>query len=93
MYVNRIFRNAFEGIFVNDPGLDRVKDLLAKKEKVILIPIYRSFLDLSLILYSLYVNNIDFPFSFGNIDDVPTVTFMDSILANSGYISSKRSRQ
>jgi glycerol-3-phosphate O-acyltransferase len=78
---------------VNDPGLDKVKTLLAKNEKVILIPIYRSFLDLSLILYTLYVNNLDFPLSFGNIDDVPSVTLMDTILGNSGYISTKRSRQ
>jgi glycerol-3-phosphate O-acyltransferase len=93
VYMNRTFRNAFEGIFINDPGLDKVKTLMQKKQKVVLVPIYRSFLDLSLILYSLYANNIDFPFSFGNIDDVPTVALMDSMLSNAGYISSTRSRQ
>lgn len=56
MYINKVFRNAFEGIFINDPGIDNIKNLLAKKEKVILVPIYKSFLDLSVILYSLYVN-------------------------------------
>lgn len=93
MYINSTFRNAFEGIFMNDPGFARVKELLDKKEKVILIPIYKSFLDLSVLLYALFVNKIDLPFSFGNIDDVPTVTFMDSVLQNTGYISTRRSRQ
>lgn len=93
MYINSTFRNAFEGIFLNDPGFNRVKELLSKKEKVILIPTYKSFLDLSILLYSLFVNEIDFPLSFGNIDDVPTVAFMDSVLANCGYISTRRSRQ
>jgi len=77
MYMNKTFRNAFEGIFINDPGLDKVKSLLAKNQKVVLVPIYRSFLDLSLIVYTLYVNKIDIPFSFGNIDDIPTVALMD----------------
>jgi len=92
MYVNKTFRNAFEGIFINDPGLDNVKTLLAKKEKVVLVPIYKSFLDLSLLLYSLFVNEIDFPFSIGNMEDVPSVALIDSVLSNSGYISAKRSR-
>ena len=30
MFLNSKFRNAFEGIYVNDPGLDNVKYLLAK---------------------------------------------------------------
>jgi len=50
------------------------------------MPVYRSFLDLSVLLYALYVNKIDFPFSFGNIDDVPTVAFMDAVLKKTGYI-------
>lgn len=28
MFVNKTFRNAFEGIFINDPGLDHVKQLI-----------------------------------------------------------------
>lgn len=54
MYVNRTFRNAFEGIHVNQKGLDNMKSLLDKKEKVVLVPVYRSFLDLTVILYTLY---------------------------------------
>jgi glycerol-3-phosphate O-acyltransferase len=56
MYVNRTFRNAFEGIHYNEKGFNNMKSLLDKKEKVVLVPIYRSFLDLTVILYSLYVN-------------------------------------
>jgi len=48
---------------------------------------------LPLLLYALYVNDIDFPFSFGNFDDVPTVALLDHILTKSGYISTSRSRE
>lgn len=93
MFINRTFRNAFEGIYINDPGLDTVKDLLQKQEKVILVPLYKSFLDLSVLVYTLFVNQIDIPFSFGNIDDVPGVAFMDTVLRNTGYISTSRSKK
>ncbi len=86
VYMNKTFRNSFEGIFINDPGLDKVKALLTNKEKGVLVPIYKSFIDASLILYSLFVNNIDFPFIFGNYDDIPSVAFLDTVLANTGYI-------
>jgi hypothetical protein len=44
-------------------------------------------------MYTLFVNNIDMPFSIGNLEDVPHVAFMDSILSNCGYISTRRSRE
>jgi hypothetical protein len=56
MFLNKTFRNAFEGIFVNDPGIENIKLLLAKKEKVVLVPIYRSFADLAILLHALFVN-------------------------------------
>jgi len=92
MYINKTFRSALEGLFVNDPGLLKVKDLLNKNEKVVLVPIYKSFLDLALILYTLYVNDIDFPFTFGNFEDVPTVAVLDHVYTNTGYINMSRSR-
>lgn len=82
----------FEGLYVNDPGLEQLKKLLEKKEKVVLVPIYKSFVDLCVLLYTLYVNKIDIPFSFGNVDDIPNVAFLDNILSNAGYIKATRSR-
>jgi glycerol-3-phosphate O-acyltransferase len=92
MFINKTFRNAFEGIFFNEPGLEKIKRLTNQGQKVVLVPIYRSFLDLSLILYTLYTNQIDFPFSFGCADDIPSAAFLDSVLSNAGYISTLRSR-
>jgi len=92
MYINHTFRNAFEGIHVKSDSIKRIKDLLQRKESVVFVPIHRSFLDLVLIMYTLYVNKIDVPFSFGSIGDVPTVAFIDKLLANSGFISVLRSR-
>lgn len=57
-----------------------------------MIPVYKSFLDLSVLLYSFVVNGMDFPFSLGNADDIPTAALMDKVLANSGYVPTRRSR-
>jgi hypothetical protein len=56
MYINSTFRNAFEGIHVKNQGLDNLKGLLKRNEKVVLVPIYKSFLDLTVLLYTLYLN-------------------------------------
>lgn len=92
MYINHTFRNAFQTIHVKSEGLNLVKDLISKKQKVIMIPVYKSFLDLSVLLYSFVVNGMDFPFSLGNADDIPTAALMDKVLANSGYVPTRRSR-
>jgi glycerol-3-phosphate O-acyltransferase len=92
VYINQKMRKLFEGLYVHDNGLNRVKDLLSKKQKVVLIPVYKSFVDLPVLLYCLYLNKIDFPFSFGNVDDIPNVAFLEKIITNCGYIKATRSR-
>ena len=52
-FVNKILRNSCEGIWVNSSGIQRVKDLLANGERVLLMPMYKSFVDPLVIYYSL----------------------------------------
>lgn len=91
-YINKKLREVVEGIFVNDPGLAKVKELLQKKQNVILMPVYKSFFDFPIILYSLLVNNIDLPFTIGNFEDIPDVKLIDTLLKRFGYITTKRSK-
>jgi len=41
----KIIRRALEGLWVNIPGIDAVKDLLKNGEHVMLIPTYKSYTD------------------------------------------------
>jgi len=85
-------RELVEGVFVNDPGIDRIKSLLEKKAQVILLPVYKSFLDFPILVYSLLVNKIELPFTIGNSEDIPDVKLVDTLLKRFGYLPTKRSR-
>lgn len=52
-FVNKILRRSIEGIWVNQSGIQTVKDLLARGERVILLPTFKSFVDPLVIYYSL----------------------------------------
>ena len=67
----KYLRNMVEGIFVNEEGLEKIKKLINQKSCVVLMPVYRSVLDIKILLYCLLVNNIDLPFTIGNFDDIP----------------------
>jgi glycerol-3-phosphate O-acyltransferase len=85
-YLNRKFRDIFEGIYVNDPELDSLKQLLTKKDPVILLPVYKSYLDLPILLYTLFNNGIDIPFTIGNIEDTPRITPLEYFIKLTGYL-------
>jgi len=55
-YVNKTLRELVEGVFVNDPGINRIKEFIDKKAQIILMPVYKSFLDFPILVYSLLVN-------------------------------------
>jgi len=58
----------------------------------VLMPVYRSFADLPVLLYSLFVNKIEIPFTIGNCEDMPAVKIVESILKKIGYVVTKRTR-
>ena len=92
-YLNRQFRQVTQGLYVEEPGIERLRKLLAKGERVILLPQYKSFLDQFIILYTLAYYNIEIPFTVGNYEDTPRVRFLDICLRRVGYLLAKRSRE
>ena len=56
--LNKIFRHAFEGIYVDQPGISALKNLSYQSfnQRVVLVPNYKSVTDLFIMLYVLYVN-------------------------------------
>jgi len=84
------FANGIEGIYVDEPKTKQLKDMLENKKKVILLPTYKSFIDIFILYYTLYMNKIDIPFTLGNLEDTPRSKVMDQFLQSIGYILSRR---
>jgi glycerol-3-phosphate O-acyltransferase len=69
-FLNKTFRHACEGLYVDDKSVLDLKALLANEnKKVVLVPSYQSILDIFVILYALYDNGIGLPFTFGPDED------------------------
>lgn len=91
-YSSKLFRKLCQGLFVEQSGIETVKKLMNMNERVVLLPQYRSFADLFIMLYTLSKHNIQLPYSVGNKEDTPRVTFIDVLLKRIGYIHARRSR-
>lgn len=85
-FFNRQFRHALEGLFVDQMGIKNIKQLLDKGERVLLLPTYKSFTDLFFMLYILFVNKIELPFSVGTFNDTPRTKVIDQLIKQCGYI-------
>jgi len=91
-YFNVKFRQLSSGIYVQQSGVEAIKKLISANERVVLLPVYKSFADLPILLYTLFMNKIEIPFTIGNLEDTPRVPLFDSLLKRLGYVLTKRSR-
>lgn len=91
-FLNRKMRQLSKGIYLQQRGFDEIKRLLQSGERVVIMPVLRSFADLPVLLYSLFVNKIEIPFTIGNAEDLPAAKFIDRILKKVGYIITARTR-
>ena len=90
-FFNKSMRHALQGLHVDVNSLNRVKSLLTQNYKVILMPIYKSFIDPFL---NIFIHNhfkLDAPFIFGNMEDTPQIKLFSKWLKAAGYIYSHRS--
>lgn len=65
---------------------------MATNERVVLVPAYKSFSDLLVLLYTFAAHDIEIPFTVGNFEDTPRVKLIDMLLKGVGYITARRSR-
>ena len=67
-----------------------VKQQIRSGYKVILMPLYKTFLDYFLLAFVHHTLGIPNVFTFGNFEDTPRIAFFDRILSRTGYILSRR---
>lgn len=69
--MNVIHRRAFDGLYMEDAGLENVKKLIEQGEKVILMPTYKSFADSFVLTLLFMLQNMDIPLTLGCFEDTP----------------------
>lgn len=91
-YLSNTLRTITEGLFVDQVGMKRIKDLMNNNERVVLLPTYKSYADVFVLLFALASADIPLPFTVGNREDIPRVRFIEKILHGIGYIMTSRSK-
>lgn len=92
-YFNKQMRWSISNLSVNKPSVEKVKHLLQIGQKVILLPIYKTFADFFIHLYVHNHFGLEVPFIFGNEEDTPGVETFRKIMKQVGYIYSRRSNK
>jgi hypothetical protein len=72
-YTNKIMRKVSSGLFVDDKSLMKVKSLINENNKVVLLPIYKSYADFFIHTYIFHHYELGIPFTFGNLNDIPEI--------------------
>ena len=91
--LNRAGRSITDGLFVSQSGIQKIKELIQSGEQVVLLPYFRTYTDVLVLLLALYAHEIPIPFTIGNWEDTPRNKLTDSLLRRVGYILASRSRE
>jgi len=91
--MNRIARTTSKGMFVQQSGINKIKEYVKRNERVVLIPYFRTYTDFFALLYALWSHQIPIPFTFGNLEDTPRSKIFDTMSTSIGYIRARRSRE
>ena len=91
-YCSKFLRSICQGLYVEEPGIQNIKKLIGMKERVVLLPTYKSFADLFILLYTLNSYKMETPFTIGNMEDIPHIALIEKLLKGVGYVKASRSR-
>lgn len=93
VFLNKILRTTSKGMFVQQSGINKIKEYIKRNERVVLVPYFRTYTDFFALLYALWSHEIPIPFTFGNLEDTPRSRIFDSLSNRIGYIRARRSRE
>ena len=79
------------GIYVDQPGLRRVKSMLHdRKTRIVFMPLFKTYADALIMFLVNYVSDLELGFSFGNYEDSPKAAVVESLLKRIGYFLLRR---
>jgi len=65
-----------------------VKSLISNNQRVVLMPLFKSFADFFILSYIHYTQSLPQGFTFGSYEDTPRIKVFDMWLKSCGYIFS-----
>ena len=91
-YFGKVFRKGIQSLFVDMNSVKQLKDTLHNGQRVVLMPIYKSFSDFFILFYLNHLLGLPSCYTFGCLEDTPRIKILDSLLTSCGFIYSKRAK-
>ena len=90
--VHKLICHLFNGLYVHKESLEATKTLINtdRKNRVILMPIYKSYTDPFILNCVHYMHDIEHGFTFGCWEDTPRINFNNTFLKQLGAILIRR---
>ena len=90
-YFSKTMRLGVRGLHVDKLGIQKVKSLTTSNNRVVLMPLYKSFGDFFINQYVNYKFGLESGFTIGNFEDQPRFRgIKNGWLHTSGYIFARR---
>jgi hypothetical protein len=75
----------FYGLHIDTESLKKVQKLAENKSnRIVFMPVFKSFSDPILIHYLNFMFDLELGFSFGTLEDSPKINFIDKLLKKVG---------
>lgn len=88
---SKIAQHLLEGIYVDQEGIQKVKNLCSKpKTRIIFLPTFKSLADPLILFYLNCFYNIELGFSFGSFDDAPQTDLVTWLAKRVGHFMMRR---
>jgi len=90
--MHKLICHLFNGLYVHKESLEATKALINanRKNRVILMPIYKSYADAFILHCVNYMNDIEHGFTFSNYEDTPRLNFNGPLIRSVGAILIRR---
>lgn len=82
-----MFRRLLKGLYVEERGIKRVKELMSdSKNRLIFIPIFKSVVDNTVLMYIKMAYDMELPFVFANSDEIPNNKLLVDFSKKTGMV-------
>lgn len=86
-FLSRKLRQVSKGVYIKDCDLDLIRTSIKAGKRVVLMPEFRSLADLPVLLYALFVNKVEVPFTVGSATDMPRASIARYFWKRMGYMA------
>ena len=92
LFLSKTLNHTVDGIHLNLKSLNNIRMIVKddRKAKIVFVPVYKSYLDPMILHYIHFLHDLELGFTFGNYEDSPKISLVDTLLRRIGTFLVRR---